>query len=85
MVKATDQATNAAKSSETNSSGGYSITNLEPGIYKALMEKSGFKIVSFDETSLTVARALVMPRLRVKSPVDVKSRLFLRPRTDWRS
>jgi hypothetical protein len=60
MVKATDQATNAAKSTETNSSGAYSITNLAPGVYKVVMEKSGFKTISFDDTSLTVAQALVM-------------------------
>ena len=33
MVKATDEATNAVKSTETNSSGAYSITNLAPGVY----------------------------------------------------
>jgi len=60
MVKATDQATNAAKSTETNSSGAYSITNLAPGVYKVVMEKTEFKTISFDDTSLTVAQALVM-------------------------
>jgi hypothetical protein len=59
-VKATDQATNAAKNTETNSSGAYSITNLAPGVYKVVMEKTGFKTISFDDTSLTVAQALVM-------------------------
>ena len=60
MVKATDLATNAAKSAETNSSGAYSITNLAPGVYNVVMEKIGFKTNSFDDTSLTVAQALVM-------------------------
>jgi hypothetical protein len=59
-VKATDQATNAAKNTETNSSGAYSITNLAPGVYKVVMDKTGFKTISFDDTSLTVAQALVM-------------------------
>ena len=33
-VTATHQSTNSARSAETNSSGAYSITNLEPGPYK---------------------------------------------------
>jgi hypothetical protein len=59
-VTATDQATNAAKRTETSSSGAYSITNLSPGVYRVVLEKDGFKTTSFDNTSLTVAQALVL-------------------------
>ena len=59
-VTATNQATNAARSADTNSSGAYSITNLAPGVYTVVMEKSGFKMLRFDATSLTVAQALVL-------------------------
>jgi hypothetical protein len=59
-ITATNQATNAARSADTNSSGAYSITNLAPGVYTVVMEKSGFKMMRFDATSLSVAQALVL-------------------------
>lgn len=59
-VTATDQSTNASRSAETNASGAYSITNLAPGVYRVVVKRSGFKTISFDNTSLTVAQALVM-------------------------
>ena len=59
-VTATNQATNAARSADTNSSGAYSITNLAPGVYTVVMEKSGFKMMRFDAASLSVAQALVL-------------------------
>jgi hypothetical protein len=59
-VTATNRATNAAKLAETNSSGSYSITNLAPGPYLVVMEKPGFKTISFDDNVLTVAQALVI-------------------------
>src|SRR6201987_6124851 len=59
-VTATNQATNAARRADTNSSGAYSITNLAPGVYTVVMEKSGFKMMKFDATSLSVAQALVL-------------------------
>ena len=37
-VTATNQATNVAKSAETNSSGAFSIANLAPGVYRVVME-----------------------------------------------
>jgi uncharacterized surface anchored protein len=42
-VMATNQATNSARSAETNSSGAYSITNLEPGSYRVVMEKADLR------------------------------------------
>jgi hypothetical protein len=59
-VTATNRATNAVKSAETNSSGSYSITNLAPGQYEVVMEKPGFKTISFADNVLTVAQALVI-------------------------
>lgn len=59
-VTATNQATNAARSADTNSSGAYSITNLAPGVYSVVMEKAGFKTIRFDATALSVAQALVL-------------------------
>jgi len=59
-VTATNQSTNSARSAETNPSGAYSITSLAPGVYRIVMEKAGFKTISFDGTSLTVAQALVL-------------------------
>src|ERR1700751_3509908 len=59
-VTATNQATNAARSADTNSSGAYSITNLAPGVYSVAMEKAGFKAIRFDATALSVAQALVL-------------------------
>jgi hypothetical protein len=59
-VTATNRATNAVKSAETNSSGSYSITNLAPGPYEVVMEKPGFKTISFADNVLTVAQALVI-------------------------
>src|SRR5579863_1248520 len=59
-VTATNQSTNSARSAETNPSGAYSITSLAPGPYRVVMEKAGFKTISFDGTSLTVAQALVL-------------------------
>ena len=71
-VTATNQATNAAKSAETNSSGAYSITNLAPGAYRVVMEKSGFKTISFDDTALTVAQSLVLnARIAVGSITEI--------------
>ena len=59
-VTATNPATNAVISAETNSSGSYSITNLAPGQYKVVMEKAGFQTIRFDDNVLTVAQALVI-------------------------
>jgi Carboxypeptidase regulatory-like domain len=71
-VTATNQATSAVKSAETNSSGSYSITNLAPGQYRVVMEKPGFKTISFDDNVLTVAQALVIDaRFAVGSVTEV--------------
>ena len=71
-VTATNPATNAVISAETNSSGSYSITNLAPGQYKVVMEKTGFKSIRFDDNVLTVAQALVInARFAVGSVTEV--------------
>ena len=71
-VTATNRATNAAKSAETNSSGSYSITNLAPGPYEVVMKKPGFKTISFDDNVLTVDQALVInARFTVGSITEV--------------
>jgi hypothetical protein len=71
-VTATNEATNSARSAETNSSGAYSITNLEPGPYRVVMEKAGFKTISFDDNGLAVAQAMVISaRFTVGSVTEV--------------
>jgi hypothetical protein len=60
QVTATNQSTNASRVVETNSSGYYSIPNLAPGPYTVKVEKQGFQTVSFQNTPLTVAQALVL-------------------------
>jgi len=71
-VMATNQATNSARSAETNSSGAYSITNLEPGPYRVVMRKAGFKTISFDDNALEVAQAMVInARFTVGSVTEV--------------
>ncbi len=71
-VTATSQATNSARSAETNSSGANSITNLEPGPYKVVMEKPGFKTISFNDNVLTVAQEMVInARFTVGSVTEV--------------
>ena len=59
-VTATNTATNAARGTSSNPSGFYSITNLDPGRYKVVVEKEGFKSVKFDAFELTVAQALTL-------------------------
>jgi Carboxypeptidase regulatory-like domain/TonB-dependent Receptor Plug Domain len=59
-VTATNQATAAIRSAETNASGFYSLTNLVPGTYNIRVEKEGFQTVNFENTPLTVAQALVL-------------------------
>src|SRR5580765_6277146 len=59
-VTATNVATAAERTTETNSSGNYSLTNLVPGTYSVSVAKDGFQTVRFDNTPLTVAQALVL-------------------------
>ena len=53
-VSAFNKATNATRTTETDDSGAYRITNLPPGIYDVLIEKSGFKIAEYARVDLTV-------------------------------
>jgi hypothetical protein len=53
-VSALNKATNAARSTETDDSGTYRITNLPPGIYDVLIEKPGFKVAEYSRVELTV-------------------------------
>jgi len=59
-VTATNVATAAERTTETNSSGNYSLTNLVSGTYSVSVAKDGFQTVRFDNTPLTVAQALVL-------------------------
>jgi len=51
-VSAVNQATNAARSVETDNSGAYRITNLSPGIYDVIIEAPGFKTVEYSRDRL---------------------------------
>ena len=59
-VTVTNQGTNLTRTVTTNSSGFYSVTNLVPGSYTVMVEKSGFRPVKIANTQLTVAQALAL-------------------------
>jgi hypothetical protein len=59
-VTVTNEGSNAVRTTSTNPSGVYSVTNLVPGVYRVVVEKEGFTAVRFDDTPLTVAQALVL-------------------------
>ena len=54
QIAAKNKATNALRSALTDASGTYRITNLVPGIYNVLIEKTGFKTVEYSKVELTV-------------------------------
>jgi hypothetical protein len=49
-------ATNVSRSTTTDGSGSYRITNLAPGIYDVLIERPGFKTVEYSSVELTVGQ-----------------------------
>jgi hypothetical protein len=53
-VSATDKSTNVIRSTDSNDSGTYRITNLPPGAYDVVIEKTGFKIAEYFGIQLTV-------------------------------
>ena len=53
-VSALNKATNATRSTETNDSGTYRVTNLAPGTYNIVIEKAGFKVAEYSQVQLTV-------------------------------
>ena len=59
-AKATNVATAAERSTETNETGLYRISNLAPGVYVISIEKSGFKAVRFEDVTLTVDQILTL-------------------------
>jgi hypothetical protein len=59
-IKATNNATGAARSTTTNSAGFYSLTNLAPGVYSVDVQKEGFQTVRMSGVVLSVAQALVL-------------------------
>jgi len=60
QVTVTNLGSNAIRTAASNASGVYSVTNLVPGLYRVVIEKTGFTSVRFDNTTLTVAQALVL-------------------------
>jgi hypothetical protein len=59
-VTANNTATNTARSTETGTSGVYSITDLVAGPYDLTIEKTGFRPVRFAAVTLTVDQALTL-------------------------
>jgi Carboxypeptidase regulatory-like domain len=53
-ITAQNVATNAPRTAVTDESGIYRITNLAPGTYDVLIEKSGFNSLEFSQITLTV-------------------------------
>ena len=59
-VTATNTATNIARSTESGSSGVYSLTQLVPGPYKVAVEAAGFHTVRIAALTLTVDQAVTL-------------------------
>ena len=55
-VTARNLATNASRGTATDGSGNYRITNLAPGVYDVVVERSGFKTVEYSRVELTVSQ-----------------------------
>jgi hypothetical protein len=53
-VSAQNKTTNASRSTITDGSGTYRITNLSPGLYAVVIEKQGFKAMGYSSLELTV-------------------------------
>ncbi len=53
-VSAQNKTTNASRTAATDGSGTYRITNLAPGIYGVVIEKSGFKAMEYSRVELAV-------------------------------
>jgi Carboxypeptidase regulatory-like domain len=51
-------ATNTVRRTTTNSTGGYSVPNLEVGHYEIAIKKEGFKVYKLDNVDLTVGQTL---------------------------
>lgn len=59
-VTAKNTQTNAARSAQTNETGGYRIVDLVPGSYEVVFEKSGFKTMRFTNVVLNVSQSLTL-------------------------
>lgn len=56
QITARSAATNTARTTVTDASGTFRITNLRPGAYEVVIEKPGFKTVDYTNLELTVDR-----------------------------
>jgi Carboxypeptidase regulatory-like domain/TonB dependent receptor len=59
-VKADNTATGQTRSAETNDAGFYRLADLVPGVYVVTMQKTGFRTVRFENTTLTVDQILTL-------------------------
>src|SRR5262249_47925597 len=75
-VSALNKATNAARSTDTNDSGTYRITNLPPGIYDLSIEKTGFKTAEYSRIELTVDQVQDVDATLVPSAAPEKVTVF---------
>ncbi|HEX6881683.1 MAG TPA: TonB-dependent receptor [Terriglobales bacterium] len=71
-VTATNTATNALRTVDSNESGVYSVTNLPVGIYTVKIEKQGFAPVEFTQVELTVGQVRTIDvKFAVSSTTEV--------------
>jgi hypothetical protein len=59
-VTATNAATSIARSTVSTDTGAYTISSLQPGVYIFTFTKTGFKVVKFDQITLTVDQVLTL-------------------------
>ena len=71
-VFATDKSTSVVRSTDSNDSGTYRITNLPPGTYDVLIEKAGFKFAEYSGIQLTVDQVQTLDAKLAPSAVAEK-------------
>jgi hypothetical protein len=59
-ISAVNQATNAARETQTSETGTYNLPSLAPGVYDVTIAKSGLRTLKFTAVTLTVDQALTL-------------------------
>lgn len=68
-ITATNQATGIARSTVSSGAGDYDIVILQPGSYKVVVSKPGFRTLTFDEVNLDVDQII-----RVDAQLEVEAK-----------